>query len=211
MPQRADSGCEQVFFRAYNGFCRMFDVCPIHFSRSSVSKSVHFSRSLIHTSEQVKYAHEFVTEDMMQTQDARAGRGPQELKKRDESAVKQQKNLTQEEQRLHQPTIPPTRHTPLRSPGISSFWDYDAMCDASRFRDFSDKERVIHPRVHCPWDTHYQFSIKTLLSKKRKSLSAARCGGTWDLDPVDLIPSGFFYWIFFFWGLVLAGWSPPFP
>jgi len=88
MPQRADSGCEQVFFRAYNGFCRMFDVCPIHFSRSSVSKSVQFSRSLIHTSVQVKYAYEFVAKDMMQTQDARAGRGPQEQKKKDESAVK---------------------------------------------------------------------------------------------------------------------------
>ena len=54
--------------------------------------------------------------------------------------------------------------------------------------------------------------------KKEKvhSSSAARCGGTWDLDPAnfflrDFFHGFFFSWICFFWGLVLADWSLPLP
>ena len=48
--------------------------------------------------------------------------------------------------------------------------------------------------------------------KKEKvhSSSTARCGGTWDLDPVDFFLRDFFYWIFFFvGGLVFADWPSP--
>ena len=49
--------------------------------------------------------------------------------------------------------------------------------------------------------------------KKAKvhSSSASRCGGTWDLDPVEFFLRDFFIGFFFLGGLVLADWSPPLP
>jgi len=47
--------------------------------------------------------------------------------------------------------------------------------------------------------------------KKEKvhSPSEARCGGTWDLDPVDFFLRDFFVGFFFLGGLVLADWPAP--
>ena len=49
--------------------------------------------------------------------------------------------------------------------------------------------------------------------KKEKvhSSTAARCGGTWDLAPVDFFLRDFFCWIFFFGGIGPCGLAPPPP
>ena len=39
----------------------------------------------------------------------------------------------------------------------------------------------------------------------------ARCGGTWDLDPVDFFLRDFFIGFFFFWGIGPCGLTPPPP
>ena len=69
-------------------------------------------------------------------------------------------------------------------------------------REFTSSRRREEKKGFRGLQQQTNLKSETQVEKEKvHSSSAARCGGTWDLDPVDFFLRDFFYWIFFVWGI----------